>query len=87
VGAIDFETTETAIVFDATQIEEIVPVHRNDPTKLWKNACWRPTVATVFRASEKAQNAGAYRVHERPIGRTPCVPCGCFGELGCSLAR
>ncbi len=47
-GAIDFETTETKIVFDADRkIEEIVPVQRNDAHKIIEECMLCANVATA----------------------------------------
>ena len=45
-GAIEFDSTETQMIFnDAGKIERIVPVVRNDAHRLIENACWRPMSA------------------------------------------
>ena len=65
-GALDFETTETRIVFGAEQkIEKIVPVVRNEAHMLIEECM---LVANVCAAKFlKAQKfPGLYRVHETP---------------------
>jgi ribonuclease R len=65
-GAIDFETTETKIVFGAgKKIEAIVPVVRNDAHKLIEECMLLANVA----AADFLANGGVpvlYRVHEGP---------------------
>lgn len=65
-GALDFETTETRIVFGAAgKIKEIVPVQRNDAHKLIEECMLRANVATAQFL--KAHNMPVlYRVHEGP---------------------
>ncbi|MBR9869715.1 MAG: ribonuclease R [Gammaproteobacteria bacterium] len=65
-GAIDFETTETKIVFDARRkIEEIVPVHRNDAHKIVEECMLCANVATA-RFLKKHKMPALYRVHDGP---------------------
>ncbi|MBY6220609.1 ribonuclease R [Marinobacter nauticus] len=65
-GAIDFETTETKIVFDAQRkIEEIVPVHRNDAHKIVEECMLCANVATA-RFLKKHKIPALYRVHDGP---------------------
>ncbi|MFT5116586.1 MAG: ribonuclease R [Kiritimatiellia bacterium] len=65
-GAIDFETTETRILFDAQRkIERIVPVVRNDAHKLIEECMLSANVcAAKFLEAHKLD--GLYRVHEAP---------------------
>ncbi|MEJ2645527.1 MAG: ribonuclease R [Gammaproteobacteria bacterium] len=65
-GAIDFETTETRIVFGADRkIERIVPVVRNDAHKIIEECMIAANVATArFLARHKVPTL--YRVHEGP---------------------
>jgi ribonuclease R len=65
-GAIDFETTETRIVFGADRkIERIVPVERNDAHKIIEECMIAANVATArFLAKHKMPTL--YRVHEGP---------------------
>jgi len=65
-GAIDFETTETQIVFDAERkIEEIVPVHRNDAHKIVEESMLCANVAAA-RFLKKHKMPALYRVHDGP---------------------
>ncbi|MEN9639952.1 MAG: ribonuclease, partial [Bacteroidota bacterium] len=67
-GAIDFETTETRIQFDAQQkIEKIVPVVRNDAHRLIEEMMLAANVAAA-EWLEKWELPFLYRVHE---GATP----------------
>ena len=65
-GAIDFETTETQILFnDKKKIEKIVPVVRNDAHKIIEECmiCANVAAAKFFI---KHKQAGLYRVHLGP---------------------
>lgn len=63
-GAIDFETTETKIVFDKQKkIEAIVPVVRNDAHKLIEECMIQANVAAA-RYLKRRKIPGLYRVHE-----------------------
>lgn len=65
-GAIDFETTETRIVFNADRkIQDIVPVHRNDAHKLIEECMLCANVATA-RFFQKYKKPALYRVHQGP---------------------
>ena len=65
-GAIDFETTETRIVFgENRKIEEIVPVLRNDAHKLIEECMLAANVAAA-RFLEKHNLPALFRVHEGP---------------------
>jgi len=65
-GAIDFETTETQMVFGADKkIAEIVPVVRNDAHKLIEECMLCANVAAA-RFLEKHNLAGLFRVHNGP---------------------
>ncbi|MGQ7301671.1 ribonuclease R [Marinobacter nauticus] len=84
-GAIDFETTETKIVFDAQRkIEEIVPVHRNDAHKIVEECMLCANVATA-RFLKKHKIPALYRVHDGPseerLGNLRLF----LGELGLQL--
>lgn len=66
-GALEFETTETRIVFDAERkIEEIVPVTRNDAHKLIEECMLMANVATA-RYLKWHKIPMLYRVHEQPL--------------------
>ena len=84
-GAIDFETTETKIVFDPERkIEEIVPVHRNDAHKIVEECMLCANVATA-RFLKKHKMPALYRVHDGPseerLGNLRLF----LGELGLQL--
>ena len=65
-GAIEFETTETKIVFDAQRkIETIVPIERNDAHKLIEECMLCANVATA-RFIQKYKIPGLFRSHEGP---------------------
>lgn len=65
-GAIDFETTETEILFNAERkIEAIVPRSRNDAHKLIEECMLAANVATA-RFLDKHDLPALYRIHERP---------------------
>ncbi|HQY69980.1 MAG TPA: ribonuclease R [Pseudomonadales bacterium] len=84
-GAIDFETTETRIVFGPDRkIEEVVPVERNDAHKLIEECMLSANVATA-RFLQKHKMPGLYRVHEGPGGEKLKSLREFLGELGLSL--
>ncbi len=65
-GAIDFDTTETAIIFnEERKIEKIVPRSRNDAHKLIEECMLAANVATA-RFLDKHDLPALYRIHERP---------------------
>jgi ribonuclease R len=65
-GAIDFDTVETRILFNAERkIEDIVPVHRNDAHRLIEECMLCANVAAA-RLLEKHKLPGVYRVHQGP---------------------
>ncbi len=65
-GALEFETTETRIVFDdERKIKEIVPVVRNDAHKLIEECMLMANVATA-RYLKWHKMPMLYRVHEQP---------------------
>ncbi len=65
-GAIDFETTETRIVFGTERkIERIVPLVRNDAHKLIEECMIAANVAAA-RFLERHKIPSLYRIHARP---------------------
>lgn len=65
-GALDFETTETRIIFSAERrIKEIIPVERNDAHRLIEECMLCANVATA-ELLQKAKLPALYRVHEGP---------------------
>lgn len=84
-GAIDFETVETRIVFNAERkIERIVPVHRNDAHKLIEE-CMLCANVCAAKFLEKHQLSGLYRVHEGPAEQKLTNLREFLGELGLGL--
>ncbi len=85
-GAIDFETTETKIVFGpGKKIDAIVPVVRNDAHRLIEECMLLANVA----AADFLSNAGApalYRVHEGPAEAKLADLREFLKELGLKLA-
>ncbi len=66
-GALEFDTTETRIVFDESRkIEAIVPVYRNDAHKLIEECMLMANVATA-RYLKWHKLPVVYRVHEPPM--------------------
>ncbi|TVM08125.1 MAG: ribonuclease R [Halomonas sp.] len=65
-GALEFDTTETAIIFnDERKIEKIVPRKRNDAHKLIEECMLAANVATA-RFLDKHDLPALYRIHEKP---------------------
>jgi ribonuclease R len=65
-GAMDFDTTETRIVFgEDRKIREIVPVFRNDAHRLIEECMLCANVAAA-RLLENSKLPALYRVHEGP---------------------
>jgi len=84
-GAIEFETTETRIVFGKDRkIEDIVPVVRNDAHKLIEECMLMANVATA-RFFEKHELPALYRVHEGPTEQKLEGLRQYLGELGLDL--
>ncbi len=84
-GAIDFETTETRIVFGADKkIERIVPVERNDAHKIIEECMIAANVCSArFLARHKLPTL--YRVHDGPQATKLADLREFLGELGLSL--
>lgn len=84
-GAIDFETTETKIVFDANRkIEEIVPVQRNEAHKIIEECMLCANVATA-RFLKKYKLPALYRVHDGPSEERLSAVRLFLAELGLQL--
>jgi ribonuclease R len=65
-GAIEFETTETLMIFDDKgKIERIVPTGRNDAHKLIEECMLAANVCAADFLS-KNEHAALYRIHEGP---------------------
>ncbi len=84
-GAIDFDTTETRIVFgEEKKIEQIVPVIRNDAHRLIEECMLMANVATADYL--KRHNIPIlYRVHDKPKAEKLTALREFLGELGLSL--
>ncbi|MET1257106.1 ribonuclease R [Aliikangiella maris] len=81
-GAIDFETTETQIIFnEQRKIEKIVPVVRNDAHKIIEECmiCANVAAAKFFK---KHKVPGLYRVHLGPKEKKLEVFRSYLAELG-----
>lgn len=84
-GAIDFETTETRIVFGPDRkIDAIVPVVRNDAHKLIEECMLSANVAAA-KFLEKHELAALFRVHEGPSDERLSSLREFLGEQGLSL--
>jgi ribonuclease R len=84
-GAIDFETTETRIVFGADRkIERIVPVERNDAHKIIEECMIAANVCTA-RFLSRHKLPTLYRVHDGPQATKLADLREFLGELGLSL--
>ena len=84
--AIDFETTETQIIFGpGRKIEKVVPVERNDAHKLIEECMLVANVATA-RFLEKHHIPALYRVHDGPSETKLTSLREFLGELGLGLA-
>ncbi|WP_148861842.1 ribonuclease R [Marinobacter fonticola] len=84
-GAIDFETTETRVIFDASRkIEEIVPVTRNDAHKIIEECMLCANVATA-RFLKRHGMPALYRVHDGPAEERLAALRLFLGELGLQL--
>jgi len=85
-GAIEFDTTETRIVFGEQQkIERIVPLVRNDAHRLIEECMLMANVATA-EFLEKNKIEALYRIHESPSEDKLVDLREFLGELGLTLA-
>jgi ribonuclease R len=85
-GAIDFDTTETRIVFGADRkIERIVPVQRNDAHKIIEE-CMIAANVCAARFLNRFKMPTLYRVHEGPQTDKLADLREFLGELGLSLS-
>jgi exoribonuclease R len=65
-GAIDFDSTETRIVFNAERkVERIVPVVRNDAHRLIEE-CMLAANVSAARYLQRGKLPALYRIHELP---------------------
>jgi ribonuclease R len=84
-GAIDFETVETRMVFDARgKIEKIVPESRNDAHRLIEECMLAANVCAGNFIAERGQ-AVLYRVHEVPAEDKVAALRDFLAELGLQL--
>jgi ribonuclease R len=84
-GAIDFETTETRILFDEQRkIERIIPVVRNDAHKLIEE-CMLAANVCAAKFLEEMQLPALYRIHEPPKEKKLALLKDFLGEIGLSL--
>jgi ribonuclease R len=84
-GAIDFETTETRIVFGPERkIARIVPVERNDAHRVLEECMILANTGTARYLTELAI-PGLYRVHEGPSEEKVTDVRAFLGELGLKL--
>jgi ribonuclease R len=84
-GAIDFDTTETRILFGKDRkIERIVPLIRNDAHRLIEEFMVAANVAAA-QFLEQHEIPGLYRVHDRPEREKLEGLRTFLGELGLSL--
>ncbi len=84
-GAIDFDTTETSIVFGADKkIERIVALVRNDAHRLIEECMIAANIAAA-RFLQKHKLPGLYRVHAGPKAEKLADLRGFLGELGLRL--
>jgi ribonuclease R len=84
-GAIDFDTTETRILFNKEKkVERIVPVYRNDAHKLIEECMLVANVAAAKYLLRKKLPA-LYRIHEPPKEEKLSALREFLGELGLNL--
>ncbi|MDF1528245.1 MAG: ribonuclease R [Sedimenticola sp.] len=85
LGAIDFDTTETRILFnDEHKVDKIVPVHRNDAHRLIEECMLAANVAAARYLLRKKMPA-LYRNHEGPQSEKLLDLKEFLGEMGLSL--
>ncbi len=84
-GAIDFETTETKIVFDADgKIDRIVALERNDAHRIIEECMIAANVAAA-RYLQRHKMPFLYRVHEEPTSEKVTDVRAFLAELGLQL--
>lgn len=84
-GAIDFDTTETRIIFDNNRkIERIIPLIRHDAHKLIEE-CMLCANVCAAKFLEKHKLTGLYRIHESPRAEKLENLHAYLQELGLSL--
>ena len=86
-GAIDFETTETRMLFGKDRkVAEILPTTRNDAHKIIEECMLCANVATA-RFLQELEIPGLYRVHDGPKPEKVERLRQFLGSMGLSLAR
>ncbi|MDM3871375.1 ribonuclease R [Porticoccus sp. W117] len=84
-GAIDFETTETRILFNAERkIDQIVPTERTDAHRLIEE-CMLCANVCAAQLLEKSKLPGLYRIHDTPKEQKLTALREFLGELGLGL--
>ena len=84
-GAIDFDTTETRIIFgEDKKIDQILPIDRNDSHKMIEECMIAANVAAA-RFLAQAKMPSLYRIHEGPNEEKLQDLRVFLGELGLSL--
>jgi len=84
-GAIDFDSTETRIIFNENKkVERIVPVRRNDAHRLIEECMLAANLAAARRLLRRRQPA-LYRVHEGPTEEKLTGLREFLGEVGLQL--
>lgn len=84
-GAIEFETTETRMIFsEDRKIEQIIPVVRNDAHKIIEECMLSANVAAA-RFLERNRLPALYRIHEGPRDEKLASLRKYLGELGLEL--
>ena len=84
-GAIDFETVETRMIFDARgRIERIVPETRNDAHRLIEECMLAANVCAGKLLAERAHPV-LYRVHDVPAAEKVVALRDYLGEIGLQL--
>jgi ribonuclease R len=85
-GAIEFETTETRIIFDDNgKINDIVPVVRNEAHRIIEECMLSANVAAA-RFLERRKIPALYRIHEGPSLEKLTDLQTFLGQMGLSLA-
>jgi ribonuclease R len=86
LGAIDFDTTETRILFnDEHKVDKIIPVYRNDAHRLIEECMLAANVAAARYLIRKKMPA-LYRNHEGPQSEKLLDLKEFLGEMGLSLS-
>jgi ribonuclease R len=85
-GAIDFDSTETMMVFtDESKIEKIVPVTRNDAHRLIEECMLAANVCAANYLLEN-EHPNLYRIHEKPTEEKLTALRSMLKDFGLQLA-